>query len=61
MQADTRAHVEIYEDGAVVVWPPEDARRKTTGEDPDVDPERAYEPLTQNQAQELFRQVGLLP
>ncbi len=61
-RADTRAHVELYEDGLVVVWPPEDARRETTGDpDPDVDPERAYEPLTQSQAQELFRQVGLLP
>jgi hypothetical protein len=61
-RADTRAHVELYEDGLIVVWPPEGAHRKTTGDpDPDIDPEQAYEPLTQNQAQELFRRVGLLP
>lgn len=57
MRGDTRAHVEIYEDGVVVAWPPEDAH-KTDG---DPDPEQAYAPLTQDQAQALFRQVGLLP
>ena len=61
-RADMRAHVEIYEDGAVLVWPAEDAYSQTNGDpNPDVDPERASEPLTQDQARELFRKVGLLP
>ncbi len=61
MRANTRAHIEIYEDGVVVVWPPEDAHKANGDPDRDVGPEQAYEPLTQEQAQELFRQVGLLP
>ncbi len=59
-RAHTRAHVELYEDGVVRVWPPEDAYSKTVP-DSDVDPKKASEPLTQDQAQALFRQVGLLP
>ena len=57
----TRAsHVELYEDGVVLVWPPEDAYSKTDP-DSDIDPKQASEPLTQDQARELFRQVRLLP
>ena len=59
-RAHTRAHVELYEDGVVLVWPPEDAYSKTDP-DSDIDPKQASEPLTQDQARELFRQVGLLP
>ena len=59
-RAHARAHVELYEDGVVLVWPPEDAYSKTNLAS-NVDPEQASEPLAQEQARELFRHVGLLP